>query len=130
MIVKFYFYALHYTFFKNFVLHEFKVHFFSLECQIVFFFKEKYAVLGPINADEWGKFLHTKDKIFISFDEIREEIEKETERTSGKNKGISDIPISLKIFSPRVVNLTLVDLPGITKVWFEQEERRAILKRP
>uniref|UniRef100_A0A8C7UXV0 Dynamin-1-like protein n=1 Tax=Oncorhynchus mykiss TaxID=8022 RepID=A0A8C7UXV0_ONCMY len=33
-----------------------------------------------------------------------------------KNKGISDEPIHLKIFSPNVVNLTLVDLPGITKV--------------
>uniref|UniRef100_A0AAX7UI22 Dynamin-1-like protein n=1 Tax=Astatotilapia calliptera TaxID=8154 RepID=A0AAX7UI22_ASTCA len=30
--------------------------------------------------------------------------------------GISDEPIHLKIFSPQVVNLTLVDLPGITKV--------------
>ncbi|XP_019714229.1 dynamin-1-like protein, partial [Hippocampus comes] len=30
--------------------------------------------------------------------------------------GISDEPIHLKVFSPNVVNLTLVDLPGITKV--------------
>uniref|UniRef100_A0A669BIG4 Dynamin-1-like protein n=1 Tax=Oreochromis niloticus TaxID=8128 RepID=A0A669BIG4_ORENI len=45
-----------------------------------------------------------------------EEIENETERISGNNKGISDEPIHLKIFSPHVVNLTLVDLPGITKV--------------
>uniref|UniRef100_A0A672GYV0 Dynamin-1-like protein n=1 Tax=Salarias fasciatus TaxID=181472 RepID=A0A672GYV0_SALFA len=58
-------------------------------------------------GEEWGKFLHTKNKvrfalfilmcfIFVS--------------------GISDEPIHLKIFSPHVVNLTLVDLPGITKV--------------
>uniref|UniRef100_A0A673BVY9 Dynamin-1-like protein n=1 Tax=Sphaeramia orbicularis TaxID=375764 RepID=A0A673BVY9_9TELE len=31
-------------------------------------------------------------------------------------QGISDEPIHLKVFSPHVVNLTLVDLPGITKV--------------
>lgn len=31
-------------------------------------------------------------------------------------QGISEEPIHLKIFSPSVVNLTLVDLPGITKV--------------
>ena len=37
-------------------------------------------------------------------------------RFSGKNKGISKISINLKIFSPHVLNLTLVDLPGITKV--------------
>lgn len=67
-------------------------------------------------GDEWGKFLHTKNQIFTDFDEIRQEIENETERVSGNNKGISDEPIHLKIFSPNVVNLTLVDLPGITKV--------------
>uniref|UniRef100_A0A8C6KP96 Dynamin-1-like protein n=1 Tax=Nothobranchius furzeri TaxID=105023 RepID=A0A8C6KP96_NOTFU len=68
------------------------------------------------DAEEWGKFLHTKNKIYTDFDEIRQEIEQETERVSGNNKGISDDPIHLKIFSPHVVNLTLVDLPGITKV--------------
>ncbi|XP_059181507.1 dynamin-1-like protein isoform X1 [Centropristis striata] len=67
-------------------------------------------------GEEWGKFLHTKNQIFSDFEEIRQEIENETERISGNNKGISDDPIHLKIFSPHVVNLTLVDLPGITKV--------------
>ncbi|XP_023123697.2 dynamin-1-like protein isoform X3 [Amphiprion ocellaris] len=69
-----------------------------------------------IDGEEWGKFLHTKNKIYTDFEEIRQEIETETERISGNNKGISDEPIHLKIFSPHVVNLTLVDLPGITKV--------------
>ncbi|XP_051978807.1 dynamin-1-like protein isoform X2 [Xyrauchen texanus] len=69
-----------------------------------------------LDGEEWGKFLHTKSKIYTDFDEIRQEIESETERISGNNKGISDEPIHLKIFSPYVVNLTLVDLPGITKV--------------
>ncbi|KAM8752173.1 dynamin-1-like protein isoform 2-T2 [Acanthopagrus schlegelii] len=69
-----------------------------------------------IEGEEWGKFLHTKNKIYTDFEEIRQEIEAETERLSGNNKGISDEPIHLKIFSPHVVNLTLVDLPGITKV--------------
>jgi dynamin 1-like protein len=35
---------------------------------------------------------------------------------AGDNKGICNDSINLKIFSPNVVNLTLVDLPGITKV--------------
>ncbi|XP_024279920.1 dynamin-1-like protein isoform X3 [Oncorhynchus tshawytscha] len=69
-----------------------------------------------VDGEEWGKFLHTKSKIYTDFDEIRLEIEAETERVSGNNKGITDEPIHLKIFSPHVVNLTLVDLPGITKV--------------
>ena len=33
-----------------------------------------------------------------------------------KKQGVSQEPIVLKIYSPRVVTLTLVDLPGITKV--------------
>lgn len=69
-----------------------------------------------VDAEEWGKFLHTKNKIYTDFDEIRQEIENETERISGNNKGVSSEPIHLKIFSPNVVNLTLVDLPGMTKV--------------
>ncbi|KAM3845709.1 dynamin-1-like protein isoform 2-T4 [Vipera latastei] len=35
---------------------------------------------------------------------------------TGTNKGISPEPLYLKIYSPHVLNLTLVDLPGITKV--------------
>lgn len=35
---------------------------------------------------------------------------------AGFNKGICPEPINLKIYSTTVVNLTLIDLPGITKV--------------
>ncbi|XP_023257233.1 dynamin-1-like protein isoform X2 [Seriola lalandi dorsalis] len=78
--------------------------------------RRKTSEENGIDGEEWGKFLHTKNKIYTDFEEIRQEIEAETERISGNNKGISDEPIHLKIFSPYVVNLTLVDLPGITKV--------------
>merc|ERR1712137_822917 len=39
-----------------------------------------------------------------------------TDRLTGSNKGISPKPISLKIYSPHVLNLTLVDLPGMTRI--------------
>ncbi|KAJ8725091.1 hypothetical protein PYW07_016049 [Mythimna separata] len=78
--------------------------------------EHRSAEEGTVNLDEWGKFLHTKDKIYSDFDQMRQEIERETDRMAGSNKGICPEPISLKIFSTRVVNLTLVDLPGITKV--------------
>lgn len=68
------------------------------------------------NSEEWGEFLHLPGRRFYDFNEIRKEIENETARIAGKNKGISKIPINLKVFSPKVLNLTLVDLPGITKV--------------
>ncbi|KAK7101692.1 dynamin-1-like protein isoform X2 [Littorina saxatilis] len=69
-----------------------------------------------VTAEEWAKFLHTKEKIYTDFDEVRREIERETDRLSGTNKGISPDPINIKIYSRRVVNLTLIDLPGMTKV--------------
>ena len=67
-------------------------------------------------ACEWVKFLHTKDKIYYDFEKVKLEIERETERLSGVNKGICPDPIHLKIFSPHVLNLSLIDLPGLTKV--------------
>ncbi|XP_022646514.1 dynamin-1-like protein isoform X2 [Varroa destructor] len=67
-------------------------------------------------VEEWGEFLHLKNKVFTDFNDIREEIEKDTDRVSGTNKGICFESINLKIYSNRVVNLTLVDLPGLTKV--------------
>lgn len=69
-----------------------------------------------MNLEEWGQFLHTKGKVFTDFNEIRTEIELETNRMAGHNKGICSEPIVLKIYSTSVLNLTLVDLPGLTKV--------------
>jgi dynamin 1-like protein len=68
------------------------------------------------SPEEWGEFLHKPSEKFSNFDHIREEIERETNRETGSNKGISPKPIFLKIYSPHVLNLTLVDLPGITRV--------------
>uniref|UniRef100_A0A673AVE8 Dynamin-1-like protein n=1 Tax=Sphaeramia orbicularis TaxID=375764 RepID=A0A673AVE8_9TELE len=78
--------------------------------------EERLKIENGVKAEEWGTFLHCKNQIFTDFQEIRREIETETDRSSGENKGISPEPIYLKIFSPKVLNLTLVDLPGITKV--------------
>ncbi|XP_029440865.1 dynamin-2 isoform X3 [Rhinatrema bivittatum] len=65
---------------------------------------------------EYAEFLHCKSKKFTDFDEVRQEIEAETDRATGTNKGISPVPINLRVYSPHVLNLTLIDLPGITKV--------------
>ncbi|KAG9470786.1 hypothetical protein GDO78_016724 [Eleutherodactylus coqui] len=65
---------------------------------------------------EYAEFLHCKSKKFTDFEEVRLEIEAETERATGTNKGISPVPINLRVYSPHVLNLTLIDLPGITKV--------------
>jgi dynamin 1-like protein len=40
----------------------------------------------------------------------------ETDHALGTNKGISEKSLGLKIFSPHQLNITMVNLPGITKV--------------
>ncbi|XP_063393220.1 dynamin isoform X3 [Cydia fagiglandana] len=65
---------------------------------------------------EYAEFLHCKGKKFVDFNEVRGEIEAETDRITGSNKGISPVPINLRVYSPNVLNLTLIDLPGLTKV--------------
>lgn len=68
------------------------------------------------SPDEWGEFLHKPGVKYYNFNKIRDEIVADTERVTGKNVGISNAPINLRIFSPKVLTLTLVDLPGLTKV--------------
>ncbi|KAF7508336.1 hypothetical protein GJ744_009327 [Endocarpon pusillum] len=65
---------------------------------------------------EWAEFHHIPGRKFRDFRQVKHEIENETARIAGNNKGINRQPINLKIFSPHVLNLTLVDLPGLTKV--------------
>ncbi|XP_008315464.1 dynamin-2-like isoform X2 [Cynoglossus semilaevis] len=74
-------------------------------------------VLQLVNSKaEYAEFLHCKGRKFVDFDEVRQEIEAETDRLTGSNKGISPVPINLRVYSPNVLNLTVIDLPGMTKV--------------
>ncbi|GMR32579.1 hypothetical protein PMAYCL1PPCAC_02774 [Pristionchus mayeri] len=68
------------------------------------------------DRNEYAEFLHKKGYRYTDFDAVRKEIEDETDRVTGQNKGISPHPINLRVFSPHVLNLTLIDLPGLTKV--------------
>lgn len=70
------------------------------------------ASSGP---KEYGVFGHCKDKKFTDFNEIRKEIEAETERLAGDGQCVSENPIFLRLYSPYVLNLTLVDLPGLAR---------------
>src|SRR5271170_541512 len=71
---------------------------------------------GVAQHGEWAEFHHIPGRKFKDFNQVRAEIENETARIAGNNKGINRQPINLKIYSPHVLNLTLVDLPGLTKV--------------
>jgi dynamin 1-like protein len=70
------------------------------------------TLTGCIDAYTRPKCAHR----FHDFVSIRSEIVRETERLTGSNKGVDHTPIHLKIYSPEVLSLTLVDLPGIAKV--------------
>lgn len=70
-------------------------------------------------SQEYAEFLHLPKRRFTDFAAVRKEIQDETDRVTGKTKQISPVPIHLSIYSPNVVNLTLIDLPGLTKVAVE-----------
>jgi dynamin 1-like protein len=75
-----------------------------------------YRNPNAAGRNEWAEFNHVSNRRYTDFGDVKREIENETSRIAGNNKGINRQPIHLKIFSPNVLNLTLVDLPGLTKV--------------
>ena len=66
--------------------------------------------------DTWAQFLHRGDMFYTDMDSVQKEIIDDTNKKCGTNKGISDDPIHLKLYSTRIPSLTLVDLPGLTKI--------------
>ena len=70
----------------------------------------------PSANKEWIEFGHREGEKFYDFMLARKEIEDDTERVCGRNKNISHVKMIVKVFSSKVVDLTLVDLPGITNV--------------
>ncbi|KAI1289191.1 Dynamin-2 [Halotydeus destructor] len=61
-------------------------------------------------------FQHLPTKKFVKPDDVREEIQRKTTEMAGSSKGVTNTPITLKFYSPKVLDLTLVDLPGLTRI--------------
>lgn len=55
------------------------------------------------------------DKKFTNTDQVRSTIEYLTDKGAGSSKNISDVPIVCTVYSQFVPDLTLIDLPGITR---------------
>jgi len=70
----------------------------------------------PSAAQDWIEFAHKPGEKYFDLGKARDEIEIDTQKKCGHNKEISAEPIICKVFSRSVVNLTLVDLPGMTKI--------------
>jgi dynamin 1-like protein len=73
--------------------------------------------LNDRSAKPWGIFPdEIPGKKFYNFDEVRDSIIALTDKVCGSNKGIVDKPIVLNVHSPTCPDLTMVDLPGITRI--------------
>eukprot|EP00916_Digyalum_oweni_P012592 GHVL01020798.1.p1 GENE.GHVL01020798.1~~GHVL01020798.1.p1 ORF type:complete len:796 (-),score=145.90 GHVL01020798.1:39-2390(-) len=68
------------------------------------------------NDKPWAVFDDNRHVVMYDFNEVTAEIERRTESIAGRNKGIVDDPIVLTIYSKHCPNLSLIDLPGITRV--------------
>lgn len=75
-----------------------------------------HLINAPHIHKEYAEFSHKQGEKYYDFSKVREEIERDTARICGNNQDISEVPIFLKIYSPKVVDLTMVDLPGMTKI--------------
>ncbi|KAH8063134.1 hypothetical protein JL722_2296 [Aureococcus anophagefferens] len=64
---------------------------------------------------DYAVFGHRTD-VFHDFDAVRREIEDRTAAVAGPGKGICGTPIVLRVHASGAPALTLVDLPGVTKV--------------
>ena len=73
-------------------------------------------MIQHMGAEEYAEFLHIPGKKFSDFGEVKQEIEIDTRKVAGSNKGLSKEPIRLKVYSPHVLDLTIIDLPGVTKI--------------
>ena len=71
-------------------------------------------------CESYGMFASAEDssKKYTDFNDIKAKIESETMRICGP-RGLSPQPILLDIYSPDVVDLTLVDLPGAVRTVIE-----------
>jgi GTPase SAR1 family protein len=74
-------------------------------------------------CESYGMFASAEDssKKYTDFNDIKAKIESETMRICGP-RGLSPQPILLDIYSPDVVDLTLVDLPGAVRTVIEGQD--------
>lgn len=74
------------------------------------------------DCEKYAVFDHLPSKRFSDFLEVREEIILQTNCLAGTGKRIVKDPIRLTITGSDVPNLTLIDLPGFTKIDTDDQE--------
>ncbi|XP_040194943.1 interferon-induced GTP-binding protein Mx1-like [Rana temporaria] len=91
---------------------------------------------SPEGSSWYGKISYQNKKAkILNPAEVEQEVRKAQNRIAGEGKGIRDELITLEIGSPNGPDLTLIDLPGITRVALpdqppdiEQQIKRIIMK--
>lgn len=74
-------------------------------------------LVHSISAEEpYAVFDKEKDNKIYDFSQLMKKIDQFTDQEAGLRKGIIDSPIVLTIFGKNMPDLSLVDLPGITKI--------------
>ena len=74
-------------------------------------------LVHSISAEKpFAVFDNEKNNKITDFELVKKKIVDLTDRDAGERKGIIDKPIILTVFSKNVPDLSLVDLPGITKI--------------
>lgn len=68
------------------------------------------------DAKPWAKFDEVPNQKFTDFIKVRETIEALTDKVCGTSQNIVDDPIIVHVYSPTCPDLTLVDLPGLTRI--------------
>ena len=64
----------------------------------------------------WAKFEEKNERNYTNFTEVKSTIQELTNEVCKGDKNIEDKPIILNIYSKTCPDLTIIDLPGITKV--------------
>merc|ERR1712100_113778 len=91
-----------------------------LNIQLTKSIDEAFADFGIYNNGKWQSYKKIRfiqdipNKTEIK--EVHDEINSQTVKKAGEGMNISHDPIILKINSPNIPNLSLVDLPGLTMV--------------
>jgi dynamin 1-like protein len=73
--------------------------------------------------EAYATFEHRAKEEYKDFNEVRKEIIERTKELAGEGKKIVNAPIYLNIYSQDVPTLTLIDLPGFTKLTMDNQEK-------
>lgn len=75
------------------------------------------------NQKPWAVFDEIPGQKFTDFLVVRNKIEEVTDKIAGLKKNIIDQPIVLHVYSPSCPDMTLIDLPGITRIPLKDSEQ-------